>query len=870
MAVRRRVGLSELEADRDERVADVLTVLAVDRLVTIGEGEVEIAHEALLREWPRLCRWLEEDTKGRRLHQHLGAAAREWDAGGRDPGELYRGARLAGAVEWSTAHGPELNAAERDFLDAGRAANERSQRRLRAVLAGVATLLVLAVIAGAVAFEQRGKAREQALAADAQRLGARALVEDDLDRALLLARQGMALDESVQTRGNLLAALLKSPATLGILRGGDEPITTIELSPDERTVAAGTNSNEVFLFDTRTRRRVATIKPSSGNAFVSELAFSPDGRRLAVGYDEDAGGVVAVFDLRTGRVVARPEVPPGRLIGGLGYSPEGRTLDIILARALAFGSPGPALYMSFDARTGARRLGPVPVNRAGTTSLMFTSDGRRLVAVGEGETVVRDAHSFGALTRWPVGGRGISQFWPTALSPDDRTVAIGGEDGSVRLLDLETGKHRAGLGRHVAEVFGAAFTPNGRRLVTTGASNEVILWDVRRAAAGETLSGQPGRVLTPEITRDGRTLYTAGPGAAVFVWDLVGSRRLGRPFSTGAPSQPGLAAVVPGQASLALSSDGALMARGQDDGGITIVDGHTLSPLKSFRVVSTGPVNGLAFVPASHHLVVGGPKGYLALVDADSGQVLERTHGHRASFLAPAISGDGKTLVTASDDATVKLWALPTALRAVDAPLRFGLNVEDVQVSPDGRWLTVVLAEEDGENGALEVWDLTSRRRVTRLAVPDTPKAVRFSPDGQLLGVGYANGRAHLWRTADWEPATRMLVGDSGDIYALAISRDGRTLATGSVNRTLRLWDIKSAQAVGTPLPGPGRGVGAVAPYFTHDGAALIASYDTGRAYRWDIRPEALARHACRVAGRRLTRAEWSEFLPGRTYDPAC
>ena len=93
--VRRRIELPELEVDRDERAAEVLTVLADERLVTIGEGEVEIAHEALLREWPRLRRWLEEDAEGRRLHQHLRAAAREWDAGGRDPGELYRGARLA-------------------------------------------------------------------------------------------------------------------------------------------------------------------------------------------------------------------------------------------------------------------------------------------------------------------------------------------------------------------------------------------------------------------------------------------------------------------------------------------------------------------------------------------------------------------------------------------------------------------------------------------------------------------------------------------------------------------------------------------------------------------------------------------------------
>ena len=145
MAVRRRVELTELEADRDERVAEILAMLAADRLVTIGEGEVEVAHEALLREWPRLRGWLEEDGHGRRLHRHLGAAARDWDAGGRDPGELYRGARLAAALEWSAAHEPELNASERAFLEASRAATERSQRRLRAVLAGVAVLLVLAI-----------------------------------------------------------------------------------------------------------------------------------------------------------------------------------------------------------------------------------------------------------------------------------------------------------------------------------------------------------------------------------------------------------------------------------------------------------------------------------------------------------------------------------------------------------------------------------------------------------------------------------------------------------------------------------------------------------------------------------------------------
>ena len=179
------------------------------------------------------------------------------------------------------------------------------------MLAGVAALLLLSIIAGVVALEQRGSANEQAVAADAQRLGARALVEDDLDRALLLARQGVALDDSAQTRGNLLAALLKSPAALGILRGDDEPIAVIGLSPDERTLAAGTNTNKVLLFDTRTRRRVATLEVDHG-AFMNSIAFSPDGRRLAVGYDWQGAPVVVVFDLRRRRGLARISVPTSR------------------------------------------------------------------------------------------------------------------------------------------------------------------------------------------------------------------------------------------------------------------------------------------------------------------------------------------------------------------------------------------------------------------------------------------------------------------------------------------------------------------------------------------------------------------------------
>ena len=136
------------------------------------------------------------------------------------------------------------------------------------MLAGVASLLVLAVIAGLVALDQRGNARDEALAAAAQRLGAQALAEDDLDRSLLLARQGVALDDSVQTRGNLLAALLKSPAAIGVLRGDGDRLIGLDLSPDDRTLAFIDNDGTLSFVDTRTRRPRGRPRPVSGLAGV--------------------------------------------------------------------------------------------------------------------------------------------------------------------------------------------------------------------------------------------------------------------------------------------------------------------------------------------------------------------------------------------------------------------------------------------------------------------------------------------------------------------------------------------------------------------------------------------------------------------------
>jgi class 3 adenylate cyclase/tRNA A-37 threonylcarbamoyl transferase component Bud32/energy-coupling factor transporter ATP-binding protein EcfA2 len=204
---RRRVPLRELAAGPETAAAmdRLLDKLVQARLVTVDEGTVQVAHEALIREWPRLRGWLNEDRESLRVHRHLTRSAHAWAAMGRDPGELYRGARLAAALEWA-GEGAELSVGERAFLDASRAEQERDvrearrrARRLRAMLATAAVALLIAVVAGVVAYVQRGHARRSAIVAQAGRLAAqsREAAGEHPDLGLLLALEAGRRDDSI-------------------------------------------------------------------------------------------------------------------------------------------------------------------------------------------------------------------------------------------------------------------------------------------------------------------------------------------------------------------------------------------------------------------------------------------------------------------------------------------------------------------------------------------------------------------------------------------------------------------------------------------------------------------------------------------------
>ena len=878
--VRRRARLSEFEGDA---VAQVLDVLAAARLVTISEGEVEVAHEALLREWPRLRTWLEENADGRRLHLHLMHAARGWDSADHDPAELYRGARLASALDWTDRHAPELDGLERAFVAASRAEAElegerqrRVNRRLRVLLAGVGALLALAVVAGVVAVSQRGQAREATVTADAQRLGAEGRNRERLDQALLMARAGVALDDSTTTRGNLLWALMRDPSALGELPGDGLELWTSAVSPDGRLVVHGGGSAIVTFVDAASRRPVGRPYRLRGGS-IQSLDFSPDGTTVAVAGHEfptsTSSGLVDLVDTRTHKRRARIVLPrlPDR-VQSLGlnvqYLPDGHDVIVEQTRGSEVDGP-PSLLRRYDGETGATEGPPRRVGRHSSFGMWATADRQRLfmTSAEDDQTTMIEAESLRVLQRWPAGDV------TGAVSADGSAFALGSGAGDVRLLDLRSGHVRRFARRHEGSVGAMRFTPDGRTLVTSGSNGVLNVWDVAHGEIRGRLTGHAkGEVDALQVSPDGRTLYSGGHDERAFAWDLTGDRSLVRPFAVARPFLPNDGDPLP--RGLALSPDGRTLALGHSDGKVDLLDARTLRRRRRLQALR-GFVGAIAYSHDGRLLAVAGRRGQVTLWDARTLRPVGTLSGLRTTVQTLAFSPDDRRLAVAelgieavpgqtwsSTGASVRVWDVRSR---APTTVHFETPSPSLAFSPDGS----LLAAAANSGGPTEVRDARSGRLIATLPTPDNGRSVAFSPDGALLATGHYDGTGQLWSTRSWKPVGRPLEGHNKRRFLwMEFTPDGTMLASAGQDGALALWDVKTQNPIGPSLPVEPDSY--LAADLSPDGSRLFAASSSRRAARWDVAPEAWKRHACRVAGRELTRQEWTDALPAQPYRTVC
>ena len=459
-------------AGRDRRADAVLGALAQGRLVVLGDGTAEIAHDALLQAWPRLRGWLEEDQSSLILYGQLTKDTARWRQDGKDSSRLYRGVQLAAAREaarvWAADPGryPALPAAEAEFLRAsGRAGTRR--RRGRRTLAGALVLLLLAALAGAglAVRSARDDASRQRTAATSARLAGQSttLQATDPVTASLLAGAAWRIAPTAQARYSLLESLAQP--VRGILSARSGEVTAVASSPGGNTLAAAYRGGTIRLWDAASHRLVST---ATWGGAADALAFAGNGKTLEV------AGPTAVG---TWNLAGRATIARQPLAGVTGI-------------------------------TGGR-------------SAAFSPDGSKL-ATGSGEGNVR---LWDVATRQEIGApmsSGLAPVEAVAFSPDGATVAAGSSDGTVQLWDATT-QNEVGttMTAGPAAIKALAFGPGGKVLAAGGEDGDVRLWDTAtQSQPGATMAtGAPVAALT--FSGNGTTLATAEGNGSTELWSTA-------------------------------------------------------------------------------------------------------------------------------------------------------------------------------------------------------------------------------------------------------------------------------------------------------------------------------------------------------------
>jgi eukaryotic-like serine/threonine-protein kinase len=446
-------------------------------------------------------------------------------------------------------------------------------------------------------------------------------------------------------------------------------------------------------------------------------------------------------------------------------------------------------------------------------SVAFSPDGK-MILTGSWDGTARtwDAATGRALGP-PLGYLGIVDS--VAFSPDGRTILAGYRDGKVRLWDAATGRP---LGQPLPHPFTAwgVFSPDGQTILTGSSDGRARLWD---AATGRPL-GPPlvhstvAWVSPVAFSPDGQTILTGSSDGTAQLWDAATGRRMGRPISHR------------GQVSgAAFSPDGRSILICGGDGTARLWDGGVGQPVP--RPLDYGTeMQGAVFGPDGETVLLAG-SGQVRLREVASGRLLGRPvdGGSRIPISAMALSPDGRMILTGEGKAA-RRWDAHTGL-ALGPPMEHPGEVVSVAFSPDGQTILTGCAD-----GAARTWDAATGRRLDQIpAHPEQVVSVAFSPDGQTILTGCGDGKARLWDAHTGRPLGPLMEHPAG-VYAVAFSPDGRSFLTGcTATRTAQVWDAATGRPLGPPLihSGPVQGVA-----YSPDGRWIfVGCFGTG-SQLWD------------------------------------
>jgi WD40 repeat protein/serine/threonine protein kinase len=851
-------GIARRRAHRDELPPRVLESLVGARLVTVDRDTVALSHDALLTAWPRLREWVEEDRQGLLIRQQLAEAAGAWRKSGQDRGDLYRGARLAAALEWSGGR-TDLTPDERAFLQASDRDRRRTTRRLRVLVAGLASLLAVALVAGVVAVISRADAQDQRNVALSRQFAAESLAESQVDpvTAMRKAVQGWRASPTVEARGALLSApglTYPSSFAAGVKQG-----YSIDVSPDGRLVAIGSGEGEVALWDAEERKRLDV--DIAGVGTIRALRFSPDGRMLAVsslltGDLEESG--VRIWSVPDGKLIRRLRHNVNA-IGPVSWRPDGNAIA-----ALSVATDGIARVGEWEPRTG--NLNRWMAETGGdVSSLEYSKTGGRL-AVG---------HDGGVLDVWDTATGGLvarhDHHFRTAVKNEDGHIpvqvtysdellaSVSLADNWLRLWDAETGalvREFRDITRHTTDVgqgpIALAFSSDGSILYTNSDSTTLTAWDTLTGSYGGTLAPGPRAgttvghtVLAIAVSGDGRTKVAATSDGTVLRWHS----------NTNWYVRP-VGAVL----GLDIGPDGRTLMAGDAEGGLEVWDAPSGRQVASTRLDSS--VFAARFTPDGSR-ITGTVDGTFTVTSARGGFARPRSVSltGREFRGALVVSPDGRTFAAAHEsplrstgptDYKIGVWDVATLKERAVLDLGARSPV-DLTFSPDGKRLVALVnsdgnaavgSDPDGANSSSMVSWQTSDFEAEKEVPLDknSLSALAFTPDSRTVFTAGTEGVVQV-RDAVTGELRDSFGRHSSTVREIAVSPDGRTAATVTVeDPVVRLWDLSSRTLLAV-LTGHGASLNEIV--FSPNSSMLASAGTDTDVGVWRLDPEAVVRQLC-------------------------
>ncbi|MDX8029122.1 BTAD domain-containing putative transcriptional regulator [Lentzea sp. BCCO 10_0856] len=802
---RRPIRRAELDGIAAPRVIDgVLDRLVTERLIVLDDDTVEIAHEALIRAWPRLQRWLSDDRSTLLVHRRLTAAAHTWTELDQDDGALYRGTQLVTASAWAQDHPGELNAAEEAFLQASRDRDEAEQvtvkrrnRLLTKLVAIMGVLLVLAAGGGGVAWWQSREAqlRQRIDQSHQLALSARGLVDTAPDLAGQLAISAFRLHADDDTRGALLSTA-SAPRRRVDLNNDGPPVLDVSVSYKGDVIATADRDGNVTLWDPRTRERTLLLSDHNGlteGGYARQVEFSADDRYIASNATmptlAGSPGDVVVWDLSTRQVVFSKRFDV--LTTGLAFHPAGTSFAVGVAggdvqvwdvvskvsrtlkghahevNSLAF-SPDGALLVTANGKdhplvwdvAAGTRIGEIPSLEVNNVSF-------------DGPAKITTATLRNGVNFWDVTGKLLSELpkqgpyaWE-ASAPVGGRMAVADEDGLITIWDIRTGRPITTYrDRGRTESRSLALGRDGTLLVSGGFGRTVAV----REDAVPAFTGHADGVNDIDVFED--TVASAGDDGTVRLWRLDGTALA---TLDGHPDRV---------ESVSFSLDGSRLTALTRNHTITIWDVARRSQLSSFSYSGLGASTDIAYQPDGRGLVTASLGRFRWSLP---GLVQGTFSGGPYIASAVEFTPDGRLLISTDPAGGAMLWNV--AADKLERRVSTGQgDVRDVAISPDGtRFATA------GANRTVKVWDVATGAELMTLSGHSAPVVtLAFSPSGHALASGGEDHAVVVWDLGTHTGAT--LTGHTGPVQAVAFTREDELVSGANDSRIIR-WSLSTSDA---------------------------------------------------------------------------